>query len=242
MACVYGECESILAGIRPRLVRAWSSVITWPPGNEPGANHQRSTGRYPSSGSPSASDTRNDLVPRMPVIKNLPNLAVRNEFFTRSEIDSLLPCLPECLRDVVLFGFLTGWRKGEITGLRWGNVNRAEAVIRLEPAQNKSRDVRVLALQGELAALIERRWRARKVGQTLALHVFHDAGCQLGNFRRAWLGACRQAGLGHRWFPQPAPQCSPEHVPARHSREGDYVDHGPQDAGDVRPLQHRDGV
>jgi integrase len=142
----------------------------------------------------------NDLVPRMPVIKNLPNLAVRNEFFTRSEIDSLLPCLPECLRDVVLFGFLTGWRKGEITGLRWGNVNRAEAVIRLEPAQNKSRDVRVLALQGELAALIERRWRARKVGQTLALHVFHDAGCQLGNFRRAWLGACRQAGLGHRWF------------------------------------------
>ena len=142
----------------------------------------------------------NDLVPRMPVIKNLPNLAVRNEFFTRSEIDSLLPCLPECLRDVVLFGFLTGWRKGEITGLRWGNVNRAEAVIRLEPAQNKSRDVRVLALQGELAALIERRWRARKVGQTPALHVFHDAGCQLGNFRRAWLGACRQAGLGHRWF------------------------------------------
>ena len=142
----------------------------------------------------------NDLVPRMPVIKNLPNLAVRNEFFTRSEIDSLLPCLPEYLRDVVLFGFLTGWRKGEITGLRWGNVNRAEAVIRLEPAQNKSRDVRVLALQGELVALIERRWRARKVGQTLALHVFHDAGCQLGNFRRAWLGACRQAGLGHRWF------------------------------------------
>ena len=142
-----------------------------------------------------------DLVPRMPVIKNLPDLAVRNEFFTRAEIDALLPCLPEYLRDVVLFGFLTGWRKGEITGLRWSNVNRAEAVIRLEPAQNKGRTVRVLALQGELAALIEHRWQARKVGQTLALYVFHDAGCQLrSNFRRVWLRACRQAGLGHRWF------------------------------------------
>ena len=142
-----------------------------------------------------------DLVPRMPVIKNLPDLSVRNEFFTRAEIDALLPCLPEYLRDVVLFGFLTGWRKGEITGLRWSNVNRAEAVIRLEPAQNKGRTVRVLALQGELAALIERRWQARKVGPTLALHVFHDAGCQLrSNFRRVWLRACRQAGLGHRWF------------------------------------------
>ena len=141
-----------------------------------------------------------DLVLKMPVIKNLPDLAVCNEFFSRQEIDALLPCLREYLRDVVLFAFLTGWRRGEITGLRWSNVNRAEAVIRLEPAQNKGRTVRVLALQGELAALMERRWQARKVGQTQAAHVFHDRGCQLGNFRRAWLRACRQAGLGHRRF------------------------------------------
>ena len=143
----------------------------------------------------------NDLVPRMPVIRNLPDLAVRNEFFTRPEIDTLLPFLPEHLRDVVLFGFLTGWRKGEITGLRWVNVSRAEAVIRLEPAQNKGRAVRVLALQGELATLIERRWQARKVAHALALNVFHKAGRQLpDNFRRIWLRACRQAGLGHRYF------------------------------------------
>ena len=70
--------------------------------------------------------------------------------FTRAEIDALIPGLPEHLRDVVLFGFVTGWRKGEITGLRWANnVNRADAVIRLEPEQNKGRTVgavRVLAL------------------------------------------------------------------------------------------------
>ena len=76
---------------------------------------------------------QHDLVPRVPVIKRLPELAVRNEFFTRVEIDTLIPCLPEHLRDVVLFGFMTGWRKGEITGLQWANVNRADAVIRLEP-------------------------------------------------------------------------------------------------------------
>ena len=141
-----------------------------------------------------------DLVPRIPFIKRLPELEVRNEFFTREEINGLLPCLPEYLRDVVLFGFLTGWRKGEIVGLRWNNVDRSGAVIRLEPAQNKSRDVRVLALQGELAALIEHRWQARKVGRTLALHVFHRDGRQLGVFRPVWLAACRRAGLGHSWF------------------------------------------
>ena len=141
-----------------------------------------------------------DLVSKIPVIKRLPALGVRNEFFIREEIDALLPYLPEHLRDVVLFGFLTGWRKGEITGLLWSNVNRSGAVIRLEPEQNKSRDVRVLALQGELAALIERRWQARETGRNEALHVFHYGSRPLGDFRETWLRACREAGLGRRWF------------------------------------------
>ena len=143
---------------------------------------------------------RHDLVSRVPAIKLLPQLAVRNEFFTRAEIDTLMPCLPEYLRDVVLFGYLTGWRKGEIVGLHWSNVDRSSGVVRLEPEQNKSRDVRVLALQGQLAALMERRWQARKVGRSLALQVFHRNAQPLGVFRDAWLTACRRAGLGHRWF------------------------------------------
>ena len=143
---------------------------------------------------------RHDLIARVPAIKLLPDHAIRNEFFTRSEVDALLPCLREYLRDVVLFAYLTGWRKGEIIGLQWANVNRSGAVIRLEPAQTKNRTVRVLALQGEMAALIERRWKARKVGRTLARHVFHRGGEQLTEFRRPWLAACRQAGLGNRMF------------------------------------------
>ena len=143
---------------------------------------------------------RHDLVQRMPYIKRLPQLAVRNEYFSREEIDALLPCLPENLRDVVLFGFLTGWRKGEIVGLQWSNVNRAGEVIRLDPIQNKGRVVRILALQGELTALFERRWRARMVGSTLVEHVFHRGGRRLGDLRPAWPDACRRAGLGHRLF------------------------------------------
>ena len=141
-----------------------------------------------------------DLVARIPVIKHLPELGVRNEFFTREEIDALLPWLPEHLRDVVLFGFLTGWRRGEILGLKWSNVDRSGAVVRLEPEQNKSRDVRVLTLHGELAALVERRWQARKSGRLLALHVFHRRGRQIVDFHKTWLRACRKAGLGRRWF------------------------------------------
>ena len=140
------------------------------------------------------------MVARVPAIKLLPDDAVRNEFFTSEEIRALIPCLPDYLRDVVLFAYFTGWRKGELIGLQWANVNRSGAVIRLEPEQTKNRTVRVLALQGELAALIERRWRARKAGRVLALHVFHRAGRQLKNFREPWLKACHQAGLGNRMF------------------------------------------
>ena len=143
---------------------------------------------------------QHDLVQRVPAIQRLPELGVRNEFFTRDEVNRLLPHLPEYLRDVVLFAYLTGWRKGEIISLRWSNVSRSGGVIRLDPEQNKGRDVRVLVLQGELAALIERRWKQRKVGQALATHVFHCDGFRIGKFWEVWLRACRDAGLGHRWF------------------------------------------
>ena len=143
---------------------------------------------------------RHDLVRRVPSIQLLSQLGVRNDFFTREEIDTLLPWLPQYLQDPVLFGFLTGWRKGEITGLRWSNVSRSAAVIRLDPEQDKARTIRVLALDGELASIIERRWRARQAGQTLADRVFHRGGSPLGDFRSAWGTACRRAGLVHRVF------------------------------------------
>lgn len=143
---------------------------------------------------------QHDLVKRIPAISRLPEHDVCTDFFTHEEIDALLPCLPDYLRDLVLFGFLTGWRRGEITGLKWRNVDRTHAVIRLEPAQNKTRQVRVLTLHGQLKALIDRRWRARTAGGRLAEHVFHRDGDEMREFYWAWLKACRQAGLGRKKF------------------------------------------
>ena len=47
---------------------------------------------------------------------------------------------------------------------------------------------------------MERRWQRRKVGQTLAVQVFHRNGNQLKKFWDDWCKACRQSGLGHRRF------------------------------------------
>ena len=142
----------------------------------------------------------NDLVQRLPKIKRLPEYGVRNEYFTREEIDSLLPHLPENLRDVVLFAFLSGWRKGEILGLRWKNVDPAGSVIRLDPEQNKGRTVRILALEGELATIIEMRRDSRGALSNSDDHVFQGDGRPFRDIRVRWLKACKEAGLGHRWF------------------------------------------
>lgn len=46
----------------------------------------------------------------------------RQGFFADSEFHLLMNHLPEYLRDFALFGYLTGWRKGEIASLRWSDV------------------------------------------------------------------------------------------------------------------------
>jgi hypothetical protein len=57
-----------------------------------------------------------------------------------------------------------------------------------------------IVIDGELAAIIGRRWDARQYetsdGSTaLASHVFHLDGQPVGDFRKAWATACKAAGL-----------------------------------------------
>jgi len=94
--------------------------------------------------------------------------------------------------------YLSGWRRGEILPLRWDAADRAAKEVRL--FTSKSGRGRVLPLVGELEALLERRWKARQYvtpsGETaLSPFVFHAAGQPLGDFRKSWARACREAGF-----------------------------------------------
>ena len=184
---------------------------------------------------------RHDLVARVPGIKLLPDHAVRNEFFTRAEIDALFPCLREYLRDVVLFAFLTGWRKGEIIGLQWGNVNRsgrghpAGAGAEQEPNGASSRTARG-------TGGVDRTALARPQGRAdTGTACFPPCRRTTDGVPSALAGGLPSSRSGRPHVSQPPTQRGPKHVPAGRSREGHHVDHGAQDAGDVRPLQHRDG-
>src|SRR5260370_13560141 len=98
---------------------------------------------------------------------------IRKTFFEKSELEALLPHLPEPLDDMARFGFATGWRRGELLYLTWAAVSKDE--IRLGTTKNGQ--PRSLPLDAELKELIERRLKAResmtRSGVALSAYVFH---------------------------------------------------------------------
>jgi integrase len=122
----------------------------------------------------------------------------RQGFFNDADFHVLSGKLPNYLHDFTRFGYLTGWRKGEIASLRWEDVDSDAIRLRAENAKNG--EGRTVTLEGELGDLIERRKADRQVktesGVMLAAWVFHHDGEPVGDFRKAWATACVAAGLG----------------------------------------------
>jgi integrase len=134
-----------------------------------------------------------------PIIRHLSEKGnARQGFFSDADFRVVMNNLPPYLQDFALFGYLTGWRRGEIASLCWADVDGD--VIRLRPENSKNDEGRTLTLDGELSQLIERRKTARQVktGDTvmLASLVFHHDGEPIVDFRKAWATACCRAGLG----------------------------------------------
>ena len=121
----------------------------------------------------------------------------RQGFFADANFAAITERLPPYLRDFARFGYLTGWRKGEVASLRWEDIDGE--VIRLRGVASKNEDARLI-LGGELAQLIERRNAYRKVttknGVQLSAYVFHRNGRPVGDFKKAWRSACVSVGLG----------------------------------------------
>jgi len=122
----------------------------------------------------------------------------RQGFFSDAEFRLLITKLPNYLLDFVRFGYVTGWRKGEIASLRWEDVEND--VIRLRAENTKNSEARSVTLYGELRGLIERRKEQRQVntasGTALATYVFHKNGEPVGDFRKVWAMACVESDLG----------------------------------------------
>lgn len=127
---------------------------------------------------------------KLPTVRN-----ARSGFFEEGDFAALLLELPSHLRPVVRFLRMVGWRKSEVLGLTWDQVDWDGKIVRLSSLQTKGGDGRVYPFSqaADLRQLLEAQWRARN-----GLFVFHREGGRIRSFRRAWVSACKRAGLEGR--------------------------------------------
>jgi integrase len=128
----------------------------------------------------------------------------RKGFFEREQFERVLVALPEPLRSLATFAYITGWRiKSEVQSLKWPQVTFDAGVVRLEPGATKNGEGREFPITEELRSVLEHQ--AAKADALLQCkgvfveHVFFWAdGRPIKDFRASWLSACVQAGLAEK--------------------------------------------
>ena len=130
-----------------------------------------------------------------PVIKRLSETGnERTGVFTSAEFERLLAELPHYLQDFTRWGRITGWRAGSIRSLRGEEVDEDKILCRVQ--YSKDRTAHSIALAGPLREIIDRR-RAERTGP----YVFsYSDGRPIGDYKNAWKGAPKRAGLRGKLF------------------------------------------
>ena len=116
-------------------------------------------------------------------------------FFEHPEYLAVRAHLPAPWQDILDLAYYSGWRKNEILGLTWDEIDEAGGVIRLSPARSKTLVGRILPISQPIADALDRRRARRDPDSPL---VFHRDGIPIRRWRTAWRTACQAAGVPTR--------------------------------------------
>ncbi len=136
-----------------------------------------------------------DRIPKFPTLKEE---NVRQGVYTRDEVTRLMAELPAHYQPVVMYGYLTGRRKGEMLQLRWDDVDLKARTITVRQSTTKTGAPDTIPLEGELLELLLDLWEhTQKKG---CPWVFHRNGQPIEDFRRTFDRAAPRAGLEGKLF------------------------------------------
>ena len=136
-----------------------------------------------------------DTVPGFP--DRLRENPPRQGFFEHPEYLAVRAHLPAPWQDILDLAYYSGWRKHEILGLTWDEIDEAGGVIRLSPGRSKTLVGRMLPISPPIAEALARRRARRDPGSPL---VFHRDGIPVRSWRTAWRTACQAAGVPTRFL------------------------------------------
>ena len=127
-----------------------------------------------------------DTVPGFP--DRLRENPPRQGFFEHPEYLAVRAHLPAPWQDILDLAYYSGWRKNEILGLTWEEIDMAGGIIRLSPARSKTLVGRILPISQPIAEALARRRARRDPDSPL---VFHRDGIPVRRWRTAWRTAAR---------------------------------------------------
>jgi integrase len=130
---------------------------------------------------------------------------VRTGFFEHEQYLAVLPHLPEPMRPVVTFAYVTRWRiNSEVLPLQWRQVDLKAGEVRLDPGTTKNMEGRVFYLTVELKKLLaDQRKAANRVqpqkGMIVQHVFFHDGTTKAGDAAFLAGHSISSSGFYHAW-------------------------------------------
>ncbi|MBI1875504.1 MAG: site-specific integrase [Acidobacteria bacterium] len=130
---------------------------------------------------------------------------VRTGFFEADQYHAVLKRLPESMRPVVMFAYVTGWRiNSEVLPLEWRRVDLSAGEVRLDRGTTKNGEGRVLYLTPELQRLLEQQRELadrvqREKGMIVPFAFFHCSRRKDGELRHLSGQRISQDGFYHAW-------------------------------------------
>ncbi len=174
-----------------------------------------------------------DTVPGFP--DRLRENPPRQGFFEHPEYLAVRAHLPAPWQDILDLAYYSGWRKQEILGLTWEEIDEAGGVIRLSPARSKTLVGRVLPISQPIAEALARRRAHRDPEQPARLPPRRHRRPALAHSVAHRLPGGRGADpLPPRLPPHRRPQPDPRERP----RAGRHALDRTQEPRHLRPLQH----
>jgi integrase len=142
-----------------------------------------------------------DTIKTFKRIKKLlkPGSDVRDRVLSGDEFDSLLKHSSGHIRAIIMMGFYTGMRKGEILNLTWDRVDLQNRMIRLEAEDTKDREKRNIPICDELYNLLV-SLPNRLQESSEENHVFKFQGKPVRDIRTGLRLACKKANIKYGRF------------------------------------------
>jgi integrase len=134
-------------------------------------------------------------VARAPYVPMVRVNNVRKGFIEREQFTKLRDALPEYLKPLLTAAYLTGMRLGELRTLGWQNVDLVAAAVTLDPGTTKNDEPRTIPMTTELLETLKFQLQRRNAECPECPYVFHRNGRPIGDFRKAWECACKEADV-----------------------------------------------